>query len=59
LNDLQRVQSVVIIQYLVEKYDTEGRLTFTTGPEKYLVDQWLLFQATGQGVYFGQGKQLS
>jgi glutathione S-transferase len=55
LKDWRNVQSIAIIQYLIEKYDTTGRLTYTTGPEKYLVNQWLLFQASGQGVYFGQG----
>ncbi|KAE9367089.1 glutathione S-transferase [Stipitochalara longipes BDJ] len=48
-------ESTAIIQYLVDKYDTEGRLTYTVGPEKYLLNQWLMFQASGQGVYFGQG----
>ncbi|PMD17219.1 glutathione S-transferase, partial [Hyaloscypha hepaticicola] len=49
-------ESTAIIQYLVEKYDTAGRLTYTVGPEKYLINQWLMFQASGQGVYFSQGK---
>jgi hypothetical protein len=40
---------------LVEKYDTNSRLTYTVGPEKYFLSQWLMFQASGQGVYFGQG----
>ncbi len=52
------VQSVAIIQYLVEQYDTASPLTYTSGPEKHLVNQWLLFQASGQGVYFGQGRYL-
>lgn len=37
-------ESNAIAQYLVEHYDKENRLTFTTTPEKYLVNQWLLFQ---------------
>ncbi|PMD33584.1 glutathione S-transferase [Hyaloscypha variabilis F] len=48
-------ESTAIIQYLIEKYDTDNRLTYTLGPEKYLLSQWLMFQASGQGVYFGQG----
>jgi glutathione S-transferase len=27
------------------------------GPEKYLINQWLMFQASGQGAYFGQGRR--
>jgi glutathione S-transferase len=50
------VKLIAIIQYLVEKYDTTNHLTYITEPEKYLINQWLLFQASGQGVYFGQGK---
>ena len=53
-----KLKSTAIIQYLIEKYDTGGRLTYTTGPEKYLVSQWLMFQASGQGVYFGQGEKI-
>jgi glutathione S-transferase len=48
--------STAIFQYLVEKYDNPGRLTYSVGPEKHLLNQWLMFQATGQGVYFGQGE---
>lgn len=29
-------------------------LTITTSPEKYFVDQYLFFQVSGQGPYFGQ-----
>ncbi|PMD43814.1 hypothetical protein L207DRAFT_423370, partial [Hyaloscypha variabilis F] len=30
--------STVIIQYLIKKYDTSGKLTYTVGPEKYLLN---------------------
>lgn len=33
-------------------------LTYTTFPEKHLVNQWLSFQVSGQGPYFGQGISL-
>ena len=48
-------ESCAIIKYLVAEYDKEGKLNFTTAPEKYLLDQWLFFQASGQGPYYGQG----
>ncbi|KAI1808961.1 glutathione transferase [Daldinia bambusicola] len=47
-------ESVAILMYLAEKYDKDNALTYTTGNEKHLVNQWLLFQASGQGPYFGQ-----
>ncbi|KAI1822648.1 glutathione transferase [Xylaria intraflava] len=47
-------ESGAILAYLVEKYDTDNSLTYTEGNEKYLVQQWLHFQTSGQGPYFGQ-----
>ncbi|KAJ9606362.1 hypothetical protein H2200_009323 [Cladophialophora chaetospira] len=47
-------ESNAIAQYLVEFYDKESRLTFTTMPEKYLVNQWLNFQGASQGPLFQQ-----
>lgn len=47
-------ESCAIIEYLVEKYDTENKLNYTSSPEKYLLKQWLYFQASGQGPYYGQ-----
>lgn len=52
-------ESGAIIEYLVDRYDTESSLTFTTFPEKYLVKQWLFFQVSGQGPYFGQAAWFS
>jgi len=44
-----------IIEYLVERYDTEYRISFAPGTtESYLAKQWLYFQTTGQGPYYGQ-----
>ena len=44
-----------IIEYLIEHYDTQHRLSFAAGtPESYHAKQWLFFQATGQGPYYGQ-----
>jgi glutathione S-transferase len=48
-------ESGAIIEYLVELYDTKHRLSFAPGtPESYHAKQWLYFQATGQGPYYGQ-----
>lgn len=47
-------ESGAILEYLVEEYDKEGKLTFTTSPEKYHLKQYLHFQMSGQGPYFGQ-----
>jgi len=47
-------ESGAILLYLVEMYDKENRLTVTDPKEKALLNQWLFFQASGQGPYFGQ-----
>ncbi|KAJ5612147.1 glutathione S-transferase [Penicillium lagena] len=47
-------ESAAIIVYLVEQYDKKGILSYAQSPEKYLCQQWLAFQASGQGPYFGQ-----
>lgn len=52
-NDFTLWESGAIIQYLVEKYDKEGKLS-AQGDDKHLVAQWLAFQISGQGPYFGE-----
>lgn len=48
-------ESGAILEYLVEKYDTKNLISFPAGSsEAYLAKQWLFFQVTGQGPYFGQ-----
>ncbi|OKL58435.1 hypothetical protein UA08_06132 [Talaromyces atroroseus] len=49
-------ESGAIVEYLVETYDAqEHRLSFPAGSaEAYHAKQWLYFQATGQGPYYGQ-----
>jgi len=47
-------ESGAIIKYLIETYDKENKFTIATAPEKFHLDQWLFFQASGQGPYFGQ-----
>ena len=49
-------ESGAIIEYLIERYDKDHHLSFEPGTaESYLCKQWLFFQTTGQGPYFGQG----
>ncbi|KAA8917130.1 hypothetical protein TRICI_000726 [Trichomonascus ciferrii] len=49
-------ESGAIVEYLVDKYDTEHKLSFPAGTDDYYhAKQWLHFQGTGQGPYFGQG----
>ncbi|TVY54119.1 Glutathione S-transferase-like protein tpcF, partial [Lachnellula suecica] len=47
-------ESGAIVQYLVDQYDTEKNLTYDSLVPKYQLDQWLMFQMSGQGPYFGQ-----
>lgn len=47
-------ESGAIIEYLIDQYDTSAKLSFTSLPEKYHTKQWLHFQVSGQGPYFGQ-----
>jgi len=47
-------ESGAIIEYLQETYDKNNTLNYTSSPHKYYVKQWLHFQMSGQGPYFGQ-----
>lgn len=48
-------ESGAIIQYLIEKYDLDQKLSFPAGTnEAALTRQWLFYQTTGQGPYYGQ-----
>ena len=38
----------------MENYDPDHKLSFESAPEKYHAQQFLFFQASGQGPYFGQ-----
>ena len=53
-SDLTLWESGAIVQYLIEKYDTNHKISFTSPPETYYAMQWLHFQTSGQGPYFGQ-----
>lgn len=52
--DLVLWESGAIAQYLVEQYDTEHRLSYEFFKERHLCNQWLHFQVSGQGPYYGQ-----
>jgi glutathione S-transferase len=47
-------ESGAIIEYLLEVYDKEGRLSYSSSPQKYEQNCWKHFQMSGQGPYFGQ-----
>ncbi|KAL2014509.1 hypothetical protein VTN00DRAFT_2034 [Thermoascus crustaceus] len=48
-------ESGAIIEYLVETYDKEKNISFTAGTQDYFhAKQWLHYQMSGQGPYFGQ-----
>ncbi|RJE27190.1 glutathione s-transferase [Aspergillus sclerotialis] len=48
-------ESGAILEYLVETYDKQNNISFKQGtPEYYAAKQWLHFQMSGQGPYFGQ-----
>ncbi|KAJ8124698.1 hypothetical protein O1611_g8942 [Lasiodiplodia mahajangana] len=46
-------ESGAIINYLIEKYDTANRISYASFNEKHLLNQWLHFQMSGQGPYYG------
>ncbi|KAH9891656.1 glutathione S-transferase C-terminal-like protein [Cubamyces lactineus] len=47
-------ESDAILVYLVEKYDPEGKFSVKDFEGRMQQLQWLFFQASGQGPYFGQ-----
>ncbi|EKM48581.1 uncharacterized protein PHACADRAFT_108699, partial [Phanerochaete carnosa HHB-10118-sp] len=54
-NDFVVWESNAIIQYIIDKYDKEHKLSIAPGTDEYYTQlQWLYFQASGQGPYFGQ-----
>ncbi|KAJ4295936.1 glutathione S- transferase, nitrogen catabolite repression regulator [Collariella sp. IMI 366227] len=53
--DLTLWESGAILEYLIERYDTDQKFSFAPGSnEAFLAKQWLFFQVSGQGPYYGQ-----
>ncbi|PMD29527.1 putative glutathione S-transferase 1 [Hyaloscypha variabilis F] len=53
--DITLWESGAINEYLVETYDKTHKISFPTGTkESFLIKQWLFYQASGQGPYYGQ-----
>lgn len=52
--DLTLWESGAIMEYLVETYDKEGKLKGETVNDNWHIKQYLHFQMSGQGPYFGQ-----
>jgi glutathione S-transferase len=53
--DITLWESGAIFEYLIEQYDKDHQFSFPSGtPEYYHAKQWLFFQVSGQGPYFGQ-----
>jgi glutathione S-transferase len=53
--DVTLWESGAIFEYLIERYDTAHKFSFAPGTaESYHAKQWLFFQVSGQGPYYGQ-----
>jgi glutathione S-transferase len=53
--DLTLWESGAIYLYIIERYDKHGKLSFEPGSnESYYATQWLFYQVSGQGPYYGQ-----
>ncbi|KAL1862173.1 hypothetical protein Plec18170_000998 [Paecilomyces lecythidis] len=48
-------ESGAILEYLVDTYDKQHTISFSAGSKEYYESkQWLYYQVSGQGPYFGQ-----
>lgn len=53
--DIKVWESGAIVEYLIENYDKDHKLSFARGTkESYEAKQYLFFQVSGQGPYYGQ-----
>ncbi|KAI1736592.1 glutathione S-transferase [Xylaria scruposa] len=48
-------ESGPIIEYLVEQYDKDHKISYNTFAERHHIRQWIAYQISGQGPYYGQG----
>ncbi|KAI1090721.1 glutathione S-transferase [Rostrohypoxylon terebratum] len=46
-------ESGAIITYLIKQYDSNHTISYDTFPEEHLLNQFLHFQMSGQGPYYG------
>jgi glutathione S-transferase len=44
-------ESAAIIEYLVDQYDKESKLTYRKAPEKYYLRQYTYFQMSGERLF--------
>ncbi|KAI1335705.1 glutathione S-transferase [Xylariaceae sp. FL0016] len=51
--DLTLWESGAMLTYIIERYDTRNALTYTDLEKKHHLNQWLHFQTSGQGPYYG------
>lgn len=47
-------ESGAIVEYLIEQYDKDNKLSYTDSTNKFHCKQWIHFQVSGQGPYYGQ-----
>lgn len=53
--DITIWESGAILEYILDTYDQEHKLSFAPGTKEfYHARQWLYYQVTGQGLYYGQ-----
>lgn len=52
--DITLWESGAILEYLLDTYDSEGKLSFASSPDKFYAKQYLHYQTSGQGPYYGQ-----
>ncbi|KAE9364870.1 putative glutathione S-transferase 1 [Stipitochalara longipes BDJ] len=53
--DITLWESGAINEYLIETYDKTHTISFPSGTkESFLTKQWLFYQSSGQGPYYGQ-----
>lgn len=52
--DMTIWESGAIVDYLVEEYDKDAKLHYTTTKERNATRSWQYFPVSGQGPYFGQ-----
>ncbi|KAH7328352.1 glutathione S-transferase [Stachybotrys elegans] len=53
-DDLTLWESGAILEYISEKYDGDNKFSPVTDKEKWQAKQYLHFQMSGQGPYYGQ-----